>query len=309
MIVAMIIPQSLMADELSGSDRIALIEQLEKIQKQSDDRVSGLYRRAIQDYRAAIRSDDATMDLYLKCFEKVNFEDQQRKSQEFREWKRKNKDRLHSASMRMALRHQLSWLLLSIEAAQRDGDVSDLGARAITHLDQIFKNAEKLKEHRAILSKNVLSSVFARAYKLNIKVEEWPKSTLDIAQIYEKVVMPPLRHPERLSSLRAAWKHRILHEGLVHEKWGGRNGTTIGKKDAMRSPEFELFLSETRPQLLWEMEMDCFRVGDEQASALRMLSHLEKYLTHKDAPEWIEEFQLLVQPKKEITDSTADGSE
>ncbi len=74
---------------LSEADRIALEEQLGKIQQQSKDRVGGLFRRAIQDYRSAIKSDDATMELYLKCIEKVRFTDEKRKASEFRDWKRK----------------------------------------------------------------------------------------------------------------------------------------------------------------------------------------------------------------------------
>lgn len=288
---------------LSEADRIALIERLEIIKKQSDDRVSGLYRNAINAYRSAIASEDKTMDLYLDCLEKVRYDDGTRKSQEFREWKRNNKDKLNSSSMRMALRHQLSWLLLSIEAARMEGDVSELGDRAIKHLDQIFANAEKLKDHRSILSQNALGSVFAQAYKLNIKVEDWPRSALDIAQVYDKVVMPPLRQPGRVNSLRSAWNHRILHEGMVVEKWSEREGKRVGKKDAMRPPELERFMAEKRPQLLWDMEIDCFEAGDERTSALRMLKHVETYLTHKDAPTWIEEFQELVQPEAEVDDA------
>ncbi|MCP5536299.1 MAG: hypothetical protein H7A51_08715 [Akkermansiaceae bacterium] len=294
---------------LSEADRIALEEQLKKIQQQSEDRVGGLFSRAIQDYRSAIQSDDATMDLYLKCYEKVRFTDEKRKASEFRDWKRKNKDRLNSSSMRMALRHQLAWLLLSIEAARRDGDISEMGKRAIDHLDQIMKHAEVLKEHRAILSQNALGSVFAQAYSLNIKVEDWPQSAMDIAQIYNKVVLPPLRKPDRIDSLRAAWQKRILHEGYVVEKWNVREGSTIGKKDAMQPPELEKFLSEKRPQLLWQMEMDCFKAGDQRASALRMLKHLETYLTHQDAPQWIEEFQALINPPKEPAAGAKGGSE
>ena len=282
---------------LSEADRIALEEQLEKIQKQSEDRVGGLYGRAIKDYRSAIRSDDATMDLYIKCIEKVQFLNEKRKAADFRDWKRKNKDRLSSSSMRMALRHQLSWLLLSIEAAQREGDVREMGERAIKHLDKIFMNAEKLEDHRGVLNQNVLNSVFARAYKLNIKVKDWPTSALDIAGIYDQVVLPPLRTPSKIASLRSAWSHRIKHEGLVHEKWGKRAGTTIGKKDAMLPPAYEKFLSETRPELLWKMEMECFKAGDEKTAALRLLKHLESYITHKDAPRWIKDFQALIQPE------------
>lgn len=274
------------------------------IKKQSDDRVSGLYRNAINAYRSAIVSDDKTMDLYLDCLEKVRYDDQKRKKQEFREWKRKNKDKLNSSSMRMALRHQLSWLLLSIEAARMEGDVSELGDRAVKHLDQMFANAEKLKDDRNILSQNALGSVFAQAYKLNIQVKDWPMSALDIAQVYDKVVMPPLRKPERINSLRSAWNHRILHEAMVIEKWNTREGSSIGKKDSMRPPELEKFIEERRPQLLWDMELDCFKAGDERASALRMLKHVETYLTHKDAPAWITEFQELVKPETEEENET-----
>ncbi|BDS05449.1 hypothetical protein NT6N_04890 [Oceaniferula spumae] len=290
-------------ETLSAADRIALEEQLEKIQQQSEERVGGLYRRAIQDYRAAIQSDSATMELYLKCYEKVRFTDEKRKSQDFREWKRKNKDKLNSPSMRMALRHQLSWLLLSIEAAQRDGEISELGLRAMTHLDQIFKNAETLQEHRGILGQNALGSVFAQAYDLNIKVKDWPKSALDIGGIYRQVIMPPLRRKDRIVSLRGAWARRIQHEGMVHEKWGNREGTTIGKKDAMMPPAYEKFISEDRPALLWEMEVDCFKVGDEKVAAVNMLNHLKKYLFHKDAPQWIKDFQSMINPP------TANGAE
>ncbi len=294
---------------LTEADRIALEEQLERIQKQSNERVGGLFKRAIQDYRSAIQSDDATMDLYLKCYEKIRFTDEKRKASEFREWKRRNKERLSSASMRMALRHQLAWLLLSIEAARRDGDISEMGKRAVEHLDQIMKNAEVLKTHRSILSQNALGSVFAKAYSLNIRVKDWPQSTMDIAQIYDKVVLPPLRMPSRIDSLRSAWKKRILHEGHLIEKWNDREGTTIGKKDAMRAPEFEKFLSETRPTLLWKMEMDCFNAGDQRQSALQMLKHLEANLSHKDAPEWIKQFQGLINPEKHDGENAKPSSE
>ncbi|MGB0775478.1 MAG: hypothetical protein ACPGUY_06500, partial [Akkermansiaceae bacterium] len=268
--------------------------------KVSDDRVGGLYRRAIQDYRAAIQSDDATMDLYIKCYEKVRYTDQKRKASEFRDWKRKNKDRLNSGSMRMALRHQLSWLLLSIEAARREGDTSELGARAMKHLDQIFENAARLKDHRQILAQNALGSVFAKAYNLHIKVEKWPKSALDITGIYEQVVMPPLRKPSKISTLRSAWNKRILHEGWKIEKWTTTEGTTIGKKDAMRPPAMEKFITETQPKMQWDMEKDCFKSGDERVSALRMLKHIEKHMSHKDCPGWIKEFQSIINPKPAI---------
>ena len=282
---------------LSEPDRIAVEAQLEKIEQLSEERVGGLYRRAITDYRSAIQSDSATMELYLKCIEKVQYTDQQKKASEFREWKRNNKERLGASSFKMALRHQLSWLLLSIEAADSEDDLSKLGPRAITHLNQIFQNAETLKPHRRELSKNVLSSVFAQAYSLNIKVKDWPSSALEIGRIYDKVVMPPLRNLQNIADLRRAWDKRISHEAQVFEKWHEDDNHRIGTKDSLRSPEFEKFLAEKRPELLWEMELDCFDAGDEQGAAVKMLKHLETHITHKQAPKWIKDLKKLITPE------------
>ncbi len=307
--------------ELTDADRVALIEKLEKIQERSDARVSGLYRRAVSDFRSAIRSDDATMKLYLKCLEQVDYIEAKRDSQAFREWKRneRNKEMISSSSMRMALRLQLSWLLLSIEAAEKDGDTAELGRRAVEHLDKIFANASKLKSRRNVLHQNVLSSVFARAYKLNIKVKNWPTSAFDIGQVYEKVVLPPLRAKSDISMMRSAWKHRIQQEQWVFEKWneedaasseGGKNKKkkSIGMKKNRRSAGYEKFLTERKPELIWQMELDCFKAGDQRGAALRMLKFLEANITHKNAPQWIQTFQGLVQPEEQQT-TNQDGEE
>ena len=61
-------------------------------------------------------TDEAAMDFYLKCIEKVNFEDQQKKNADFRDWKRKEGDKLGDPGFRLALRYQLRWLILTLRA-------------------------------------------------------------------------------------------------------------------------------------------------------------------------------------------------
>lgn len=284
-------------NELSDGDRIAIMEKLEKIQEFSNERVSGLYSRAIKDYRAAISSDTETMKLYLLCCEKINFKDKHKKSSEFREWKKKNDDKLDSTAFRMALRLQLSWLLLSIETASQDGDVTEMGGRAIGHINTIFENAKTLKGQEQILKEDALSSLFAKAYELNIKIKDWPKSALDIENVYEKLVMPPLRNEANIDSLRKAWGKKILHLGTAVEAWSERKGTSIGMKSDMRSPQMEKFIEETRPKLIWDMEKDCFEAGGEREAALNMLKHLETHVKSKHAPKWIEEFEEYINPE------------
>lgn len=279
---------------LSDSDRMALIEKIEKIEKASSDRVTGLYLTAINSYRGAVRSDAETMKLYLNCYEKINFEEKNLKSSDFRDWKKKNEEKLGSGSFRMALRLQLAWLLLSIETASRDGDVTEMGPKAVAHLNTIFENAKFLEGNQKVLKESALNSVFSKSYELNINIEGWPKSGLDIDGIYEKLIMPPLRNTGDTTGLRTAWMSKIKHLGQSVSLWSKRTGTSIGMKDSLISPDVKSFQQSTRPQLIWDMEKDCFETGDERGASLNMIKHLETYVSHKNAPKWIEEFQAYV---------------
>ncbi len=64
----------------------------------------------------------------------------------------------------------------------------------------------------------------------------------------------------------------------------------------MLTAEVGKVLKGHRAQLVWKMEVECLKVGDEKVSAVKMLNHLEAYLTHKDAPQWIKDFQGMINP-------------
>ena len=76
---------------LSPVDAQLLLERLERLEKGSKERLMERYRAAHAAFRAAAQSDTATHELFLACVEKVRYEDEGKKSQEFREWKRRHK--------------------------------------------------------------------------------------------------------------------------------------------------------------------------------------------------------------------------
>jgi hypothetical protein len=234
--------------------------------------------------------------------EKVNFEDQQKKSADFREWKRNEAEKLSDSGLRLALRHQLRWLVLTLQAASEKADHAKLAVEAQGIVDSIFSESEKLKNQEAILSQAVTSSVFARAYDINsAKVEKWPLSPIQLDQLYDQVLLPPYRKSSRLAELRATWIKRIQQEGTKIEHWSGNDRNPkeerrVATASGMQSPAYEKFLTETQPSLQWEMETDLFRNGDESGAALRMLAHLEKNLSHPAAREWGRAFENLLKP-------------
>lgn len=306
---------SVQAENLSDADRETLLENLEKLREAADSKVDARFRVAIGAYKNAIGSDDAAIDLYLNCMEKVNFDEQHRKAADFREWKRKEAEKLSDGGLRLALRHQLRWLMLTLQVASaKPENRYKFAAEAREIVDAIFRDIDKLKNQEEILSQSVISTVFARAYDINgIKLEDWPLSPIQLETLYEDVFLPPVRKPARLAELRATWIKRIQQEGIRMENWAGRRegnrgeDQRIGTVESLQSPEYTRFLEETAPKLQWDMEVDLFRNGDESGASVRMLAHLEKYIGHASAREWSDQFQRLLKPEIQVQPTPPDA--
>jgi len=284
------------AQTLSDADREALLDTLEKLRDAANSRVDGKYRVALTAFRNAMTSDDQAIELYLNCYEKVNYSDQGKKSQDFREWKRKEADKLADPNFRKALRLQLAWICITLQASSEKADVPKLTREAVEVVDAVFREAEKLASQEQLLSQGATGTVFARAYEINhAKAEKFPSSPTQLDQFYEQLVFPPLRSPAHLPALRGAWLKCIQQESEKRQYWGRE--TKKGAEVAPSGADYEKFLAETLPQMLWKMETDLFNHGDESGAAVRMLAIIEKNINHPSAREWGEELKSLLTPK------------
>jgi hypothetical protein len=299
------------AEILSDSDREALIENLDKLKEAAESRIDARFRVALAAFRNALGNDEAAKELYLNCVEKVNFNDQQKSAGDFREWKRKEGEKISDPGLKLALRYQLSWLVLTLQAASEKPDRAKLANDAQSIVDSIFRDPEKLRHQEALLSQPVTSSVFARAYDINsVKVEKWSLSPVQLDQIYTDILLPSFRQPDRLADLRAAWIKRIQQEGAKAEFWSTKprenknEEKRVGMASAMRPPEYEKFIEETLPKLQWAMEVDLFNHGDQKGAAIRMLAHMEKYVAHPSVREWGQEFRTLLAPASQQAPAT-----
>jgi hypothetical protein len=294
------------SEPLSHADREALLESLEKLKEDAEGKVAARFRSAVLAYRAALASEEETMEFYLKCVEKVNFEDQQRKAADFREWKRRESERLSSGDFRMALRAQLRWLVIYLQSADENADRAALAVDGQGIVDAVFETPERLGKVQETLGQPVTATVFARAYEVGgLEKIKWPQSPVQLEQFYDQVVFPLYRKPSGIESLRAAWLRRIRQEtvraeaGTDDNNGGGRrNG---GNGNASRSPDASRFIIETLPELKWQMEVDLFQSGDESGAAKRMLDHIVANITHRSARAWGEQFKNLLAPAPAAT--------
>ena len=310
------------ADPLSSADREALLENLEKLRGTVTDRVDARFRAAIVAYRGAMASEGAALDFYLKCESKVNFEDKHRKPAEFRDWKKREEDRLSDPALRRALIHQLRWLVFTLQAASEKADFNKLLPEGQQIIDDLFNDVPTLTTQQRILGENVIGTVFAKAYEITgVKLEKWPYSPLNIGQVYDAVLLPQYRASGDIQALRSGWLKRIRQEGVMHEEGRARtkgNGPANGKgggnggggahvtpDSGVHSPGFERFIAETLPDLQWQMESDLFRSGDQRGAALRMIEHIKNHLSHAKAREWSDELKALLTPPPPVVHSTA----
>lgn len=302
------LPCGVVADPLSDIDAQLLLERLKQLRDGEKERSDSRLIAAYKSFSAAVQSDSAAHELYVKCVEKVRFEDDNKSGSDFRDWRRRHKEREDSPGFRRALRHQLGWLLLTLQVAMKPEERNELAKTAIERLDMIFRDRELLHTHQGMLRGNALGSVYAVAYGVGgVEVEDWPGGPLQLQTIYEKLIFPPLRRPDRVDTLRSAWMRRIAHEGaMADDGWGRRsNGRNRDDEDG----GMQRFVTERRPELIWMMESDLFAAGDQKNAALRMLKHIERYLGHENESKWIEEFESMVLGKDKPPEDKTEGSE
>ncbi|MGB6223485.1 hypothetical protein [Haloferula sp.] len=295
---------------LSEPEREALMDKLNSLREAAKTNVATRFSGATAAFKQGMASNSAALELYLKCVEKVNFEEKNRSGQDFREWKRRSRQ-LEDEAFAMALRHQLNWFSLTLKAAANPGDIAELSPEASKMLDSLMVTAAEVDSRAARdqLKKPVTSTIFAQAYGLGgLKIKDWPMSPLPIKDVYDQVILPPLRTPKTTLALREAWISRIRGEDLTVMRWSGDGDRA---KDDPLSPQYAKFLAETKPELIWEMEVDVFKAGDQRGAALQMLEHLEKHITHHKATEWERTFRELVDPTptKEVVEGISPSDE
>ena len=293
-LISVLMVGGLAAEEnvLSEADRQALLEKLKQVQEGAGNRAELRAGSAVSAFRAAMGSDDRAHELYLKCVEKVRFQDEKKSAQDFREWKRRHKEKEDSEGFRRVLRHQLNWLLLTIEAQEAgEGSQGEISARATAALDAIIGDPELEAPQFKELEGDVTQTVFALAYGIDSDTE-WPKSPVKLEEVYKEHILPPLKNKKDVAAFRNACSKWIQQEANLQEA----KSKSPGKGE--RSAAYERFLVEKRPQMLWDAEKEVFDMGDEKGAALAMLKHLETFAGHKNEVKWTQEFLELLDPEE-----------
>jgi hypothetical protein len=290
------------AEALSDAEREALTEQLDFMINKGKEAITRRQATAYRAYKSAVQSESAALELYLECVEKIDFIEKDKRSSDFRSWKNDNKERLSDPGFRCALRHQLNWLILTLEAAQleqKEESVFELAPKVKAAIDNIYDDAAKLTGFQDLLKQDMNGTFFARAYGFGTyRVKDWPTVPLNIAEVYDKMVFPPLREQREAAQLRRAWQQRINYQELMLKHWSQKpqKSNRIGMKRDIIPPAYTRFIEKEKPNLQWQMELDVFAAGDERGAASRMLSHIKSNIGHNNTVKWVKQLHKLIAP-------------
>ncbi|MFZ9940884.1 MAG: hypothetical protein ACO3F7_01890 [Luteolibacter sp.] len=286
------------AEALKPADREALLDSIEKLHQTAQSNVDSRFLSALSAYREAMVSDETAIEFYLKCTEKLEFEDKDRKEADFREWKKKHDRKISADGFGLALRQQLRWLVLTMRSSSEKSDPETIADEAAEIVDSIFGNMELLRSQSEVLKQSASGTIFSRAYEIGSYIKSpLPQSPFDLEAIYENFILPPIRATGDTTALRGAWIKRIKQEGY---RSGGGEQTREGPiLKAPKSDAYERFVEEKLPELQWQMEVDLFRHGDEVDAAKRMCEHIEKHINHPSARKWSEALVRLIKPQEE----------
>ncbi|WP_353566250.1 hypothetical protein [Haloferula sargassicola] len=308
LVLAVLTSPLLRAEPLTEADRQQVLERLDSFKEDAGKKASTRLGDAAGALKKAMGSDKAAAELFLKCKEQVDFLDLKRSSNDFRDWRRGNKQWVDADEFGTAARHQVRWLMLCLKASSQPAQARKLAPEALECLEGIFREPEKLARFTSFLATPMHDTVFAKAYGIQgDRLKDWPASPITkddreikIAETFEEAIFPYYRAAKDYAGLRQAWDRRIHFEEVIAGFWTGDDQGHDKHLEEMAEkgnlPQRSEFLRETKPDLEWRKEMDLFTAGDQKKAVVALVEHLEENVTHSKVREWEAELRAVLSP-------------
>jgi len=288
-------PVTLTDDQMAN-----IMKQLDQIEQTINKNRSDAFSTALSQFKIAVASDKAAIDLYQSCVKLVNFERKDLKGSDFQTWKDRNEGMLKDPDFVAGLRLQLEYLIMSLQAQQVE-DVSNLLPALQSYLSKAIAAIQNTTKHSAsgavqrgagrlvdVLNKPVSNSIFSQAYQLQNQFAnpDWEYSPLAIGSIYGKIILPSYLE-NKPSEFATQWDNRISAE--------------INLRKAQQSEtEFQVYYKENYPQLQWAKAQSLFTNNLNTMQALAdMLKIIRENPTHPKAGDWLKDIReavMKVQP-------------
>ena len=289
-----------LAQELSETDKQVLLGKIEVMENDVLDFNYKNQKAAATAFKAAMQSETKAFQFYLDCKERIDQEAKKQKGSDLRADMKKLRDSTTNEKKR-ALRHQLVWLVASMEAAANPDARETSAQKLVDGLKNIIDDAQYLdrKTVTGRLKQNPFSSEFAKAYLVDhIKPDNWPSSPLDYDGLFKNLIIKGLVESGKYNEARSEWQNRLQAEQRLIEEFDVEPETD---KFGKESVELDNFLQKTLPDLRWQMEQELFTAGDTRQASVALFSILQTYPKHDNYLKWVNWFKGALSPESEAS--------
>ena len=297
------------AADLTPEQVAAIRAQLDELKDILEGKASERNRSAWSVFMSASQDAKKAAELHTNCVRIVEFERNGRSDSEFREWQSQQRDRYKDEGYMQSMMLQLRWLAITCKAAEAEKFETVL-PDVLSYLDSLSQ-LEQMPGGAALNS--VAGSIFVRAYELERLLgrnESWEAVPYNIEGIYEKIILPYMRS-EKPAQLMVAWDKRIDHQTRLAAFIKAQHDSEMrGDRDEKRRIQErqrretsrgvlsgyseEDFLTDTLPKLHWARLGDKYRFVDKASASHEILTFLNEHITHKNAIDWLTEFQAML---------------
>ena len=283
---------------LTAEEMKKLKEQVDLLEKEIARKRGGMHTSQLALIKEAMSSNEKAFNFWLDCKKEQDFEMKGKTATEFSEWKRDQiKKTGTDDNFCVGLRLQLHFLMLTVldshaETAEQEADVA---AGALGYVDSLVAFCDKqetlakgvlgsmMEGGGSAIGGDVLSSIFAKHLKLDGSVN--PKkggatSAGNIDEIYDRMIIEPLRKKKDAAGIASAWTKRIDHTARVAK--------------ATKVPEIMDQYTEMKvPDMKFSMYRDQWSAGQQKQAATAMIALISGHPTHKDSNGWMNELKSL----------------
>lgn len=262
-------------------DAKAMLEDLKTIKEKVATETKVGRNRIIQQLNAAAASDSTAIEFYQEAVRATQFDGQPREQTQFQDWKKKEKDKLHSRDLQEAARLHLNYLMLTLQYAS-GVEVKDLLPALINYTKQVSADLSALSD-QDLMKRALGAGIFVRWFQLEPMIadaKDWEMVPSNVDGIFGKTILPELRRQKDPRVLEY-WDLRIQR---------GANEA----QQSMSAFNADSFEQTRKPSLLWHRAQDQLAIGQRNQAIAEMFAIIKKYPAHADCAQWISQLEAIL---------------
>ncbi len=280
-----------LAQDTPPVDTSAMLTSLQQLKEKHEASTKAQQDKLIEEFAAAGANNSTAIAFYEDAIRATQFEGQNRENAQFRDWKKREGDKLKNPDLQNAARLSLNYLALTLRRAAGD-KIEALIPPLMAYADQVDAGGDGLAD-QDLMKRPVNDNIFVRWYGIGnmlAGVKDWELTPGKTDGIYSKTILPQFRKTKDPRLLQY-WDNKIQREAAQASR------TTL----AFTADAFD---QTRKPALLWSRSQDMLLLGQRNRAIGEMFALIKNNPTHPDSGAWISKLESILQGAPAQSDAT-----